>query len=214
MTMLPAKPFYLIRHGQSEANVNHITAGGQFDSPLTEKGRGQAQTLSPYLSQLELPPAILYHSDMQRARDTANFLNITLKLKTHERHDLREHDMGQWDGQPWSKIQPLLENGDAPPGGESEPLFAQRIQSTLTDIMNAEGDRLPIIVAHGGLFHAIGFLYDYAMSEVQNCHLHYFEPMSEWDVFPWRVSRFDMEGTRLVKRPAPFCLSQTMEKIA
>lgn len=211
--MLPARPFYLIRHGQTEANVARITAGGKADSPLTGKGISQAQTLSPYLTQLEIKPQVLYHSSMSRARDTAKILNNTLKLKAIELQDLREHEMGDWDGQPWEKIEPHLERGDIPPNGEAESIFAQRIQVTYTGILTHAGDKLPIIVGHGGHFHAIGFLYEYAMSEVQNCHLHYFEPNSEWDRFPWRVWKFDIEGKKLVRTPAPFCLSQTLERL-
>lgn len=39
--------FYIIRHGQSEANAKGILQGSQIDTPLTELGRSQAQvTLS------------------------------------------------------------------------------------------------------------------------------------------------------------------------
>jgi 2,3-bisphosphoglycerate-dependent phosphoglycerate mutase len=211
--MLPARPFYLIRHGQSEANVARITAGGKFDSPLTEKGRDQARALAPFMPQLEIKPGVLYHSSMVRAHETASIINEKLKLKMIKLQDLREHEMGDWDGQPWEKIEPLLERGDNPPNGESEPLFAQRIQVTLTGILTHAAEDPPLIVAHGGHFHAIGFLYEYAMSEVHNCHLHYFEPNSEWDKFPWRVWNFDIDGKKLVRKSAPFCLSQTLERL-
>ncbi len=209
--MLPAKSFYLIRHGESVANVTHITAGGQMDSPLTETGREQARALKPFLPHLDIQPEVLYHSDMQRARDTALILNESLDLEAQEMHNLREHDMGEWDGQPWHLILPKLENGETPAGGEGESAFAQRIQSTLTTIL--EKGKLPIIVAHGGLFHAMGFLYEYGMSNVQNCHLHYFEPFPAYTRFPWRVWQFDIEGGELKKSPAPFCLSQALDQI-
>ena len=35
--------FYIIRHGQSEANAKGILQGSQIDTPLTELGRSQAQ---------------------------------------------------------------------------------------------------------------------------------------------------------------------------
>jgi probable phosphoglycerate mutase len=212
--MLPARPFYLVRHGQSEANVSRLTCGGKCDSPLTEKGRGQALALAPYMAQLEIRPGRLYHSSMIRAHETANILNTNLKLEMIRLQDLREHEMGAWDGQPWEKVEPLLERGDAPPGGEPESIFAQRIQVALTGILTHAQEGPPLVVGHGGHFHAIGFLYEYAMSEVQNCHLHYFEPNSEWDKFPWRVWNFDIEGRKLVRKPAPFCLSQTLARIA
>ena len=210
-TMLPQKPFYLIRHGQSEANVRHITAGGQFDSPLSPLGHEQARTLAPYLAQLADQPARVVHSPMIRARDTAQYLNRGLNLQATGMADLREHEMGIWDGLPWDDVLPMLEARMTPPGGETPAQFAQRIQSILTDILNG-GDGLPFIVAHGGLFHAIGFLYEYGMDQVQNCHLHYFEPYPEFDTFPWRVWIFDIEGEKLVRRPAPFCLSVALER--
>lgn len=212
--MLPHKAFYMIRHGETEANLARITAGGQFDSPLTAKGRAQAQALSKVIASLEVLPEVIYHSDMQRARDTAAYLNQALNLEMHELHDLRERDCGAWDGLPWVDVDPRMTAGEIPPGGESDQQFAQRIQATLTDIIEKEQGRLVMVVAHGGLFHAMGTLYEYGMSSVQNCHLHYFEPCSEYAPFPWRAWRFDINGNGLDRSPAPFCLSQALEKMA
>jgi probable phosphoglycerate mutase len=212
--MLPAKSFYLIRHGESQANRDQLTAGGGTDSPLTDKGRQQAKSLAPYLKQLELKPGAVYHSTMMRARDTAMILNEGLKLPATAHHDLREHEMGLWEGQPWATVQPLLDGGENPPSGETDAVFSQRIQSILTDIMGKHnGADPPMVVAHGGLFHAIGLLYEYGMTHVSNCHLHLFEPYPAFDNFPWRVWQFDIDGDKLVKNPAPFCLSQAMAHI-
>jgi probable phosphoglycerate mutase len=210
--MLPAKPFYLIRHGQSTANVRNMTAGGLFDSDLSPLGHEQGRTLSPYLAQLDLKPTHLYHSPMIRARDTALYLNETLGLPTTVHRDLREQEMGIWDGLPWLDVLPMLEAKKVPPGGESEQVFAQRIRSILTHVVN-DCPGLPMVVAHGGLFHAIGFMYEYAMSHVNNCHLHYFEPYPAYAPFPWRSWMFDIEGNRLVRKPALFCCTQTVERL-
>jgi probable phosphoglycerate mutase len=209
--MLPAKPFYLIRHGQSTANVRNMTAGGLFDSELSPLGHTQGPTLAPYLMQLEAQPTHMYHSPMIRARDTAMYLNEALQLPATPLRDLREQEMGVWDGLPWMDVLPMLEAKKPPPGGESEQVFAQRIRSILTHVVN-DCPGLPIVVAHGGLFHAIGFMYEYAMSHVNNCHLHYFEPCGAYEKFPWRCWMFDMEGDRLVKKPAPFCYTQTLKE--
>lgn len=204
--MLPLKPFYLIRHGQSKANERHITAGGLFDSPLTEKGKGQAQALSHYLENGMLPaPSCIYHSTMIRARDTAHILNEKLGLEMVADFDLREHDMGAWDGLPWEHVLPELVSGKSPPGGETTQIFAHRIMHVLKKILiPSDAEKPPMIVAHGGLFHAIGFLYEYAMADIQNCHLHYFEPVPQQALFPWHVWQFDIVGNELVRKPAPF----------
>jgi len=214
--MLPQKAFYLIRHGQSEANAAGLTAGGQYDSPLNEIGLSQAHALAEIIDQLELKPDVIYHSYMKRAVKTAEIINGTLGLEMNDlyAHDLRERDCGEWDGLLWADIEPLAHTGEVPPGGESDPEFMQRIQSTFTDILNRENDRLPMIVSHGGHFHAMGLIYEYGMSHITNCHLHYFEPYPSFNSFPWRVWMFDIEGPFLVKRAAPFCLSHTLDQIA
>lgn len=207
--MLPLKSFYMLRHGETTANAARIAAGGQLDAPLNDNGIKQAKTLASLIDQLEVKPRVIYHSDMQRARDTATFVNKNLKLEMFERHDLREHDLGEWDGQPWHEVLPLLENKQTPKNGESEIQFATRIQSSITEILEItskpEDNTPPMIVAHGGLFHALGFLYEYGISPVQNCHLHHFEPHPENALFPWRVWHFDIKGDTLLKQPAYFC---------
>jgi probable phosphoglycerate mutase len=212
LSLLPAKPFFLLRHGQSVANAARITAGGRLDSPLTELGRDQARALAPYMPTLPIKPVRLFHSSMKRAAETAMIVNDLISLPAVSMYELREHEFGDWEDRPWTEIEPLLVTGRNPPNGEPESVFAQRIQAAFTTILEASDD-VPLIVAHGGLFHAIGSLYEYAMSEVNNCHLHYFEPTDEWDEFPWRVWQFDIENEMLVKKPAPFCLSQTLKKI-
>lgn len=212
--MLPEKPFYLIRHGETEANAASITAGGEFDSPLTENGRSQAGAVARLLHHLPEKPSRIIHSSMSRARDTANILNEKLQLDLHEEHELREHDVGEWSGQPWEDTMPLLLNDVKPKGGESRAEFSTRIRSTFTDILHAH-DELLMLVAHGGVFHALAYMYGHKTEfYINNCHLHYFEPYSAHPDFPWRVWQFDIEEERLAKRSAPFCATQLLDKIA
>ncbi|MDP7142310.1 MAG: histidine phosphatase family protein [Alphaproteobacteria bacterium] len=215
--MLPAKAFYLIRHGESEANKAQIAAGGGIDSPLTEKGQQQAKDLAPLIASLEVQPTVIHHSAMQRAADTARYINDGLGLDMTGTWDLREHDIGDWEGQPWAPVMQDINEKVEPPNGETYWRFAQRIQSAFTDVLESEDteapDFVPMIVCHGGVFHAMGLLYEYGISEIQNCHLHYYEPHPEYGEFPWKVSVFDIEDGKLVKKPANFCLSQALEDI-
>ena len=211
--MLPARPFYMLRHGESVANAAGITAGGGLDSPLNEKGRAQARALSAVIHSIDLKPTVVYHSSMSRARETAQIVTAPLKLEMREEHLLREHDVGEWEGVPWVDTKPRFDRRENPPGGETMAQFAQRIQRTMTEIFERD-PRLPLMVAHGGVFAALGALYEYGMSHIQNCHLHYFEPCAEHDPFPWRVWQFDIEEAGLMRNPAPFCLSQALSKIA
>jgi broad specificity phosphatase PhoE len=64
--------FYLIRHGESEANSQGIYAG-QSDSLLTDGGKKEAQALGRTAFLRETPFWRLYSSDLSRAHNTALF---------------------------------------------------------------------------------------------------------------------------------------------
>ncbi len=203
--MIPAKPFYLIRHGQTEANAAHITAGGELDSPLTELGRTQARKIAAVIHRLEIMPTKVIHSPMSRARDTANFINAALKLAMHEFGDLREHIVGEWEGRPWEEVDPLIHANIRPKGGENRDDFGARVKRVFSEFLPAH-DGPVLVVAHGGIFHSLLHIHGQSYSGgFQNCHLHYFEPDPVCAAFPWRVWQFDIEGDNLVKRSAPFC---------
>lgn len=203
----------MLRHGESEANAAGLTAGGGFDSPLNETGRGQAGALAEIIHSIGRRPEIVYHSSMSRARETASIVNRLLKLEMREDHHLREHDVGEWEGKPWAEISPRFARQENPPGGECALTFTRRVQGAMTRIFEAEA-RLPLLVAHGGVFNAVGMIYGHKVTRIANCHLHYFEPCADHDPFPWRVWQFDIVGAALIKNPAPFCLSQALSQSA
>lgn len=204
--MLPSRAFYMIRHGQSEANLNGITAGGGLDSPLTALGKTQAQNLSEFIDSLENKPARLFSSPMVRAYETARLLNDSLRLQHEVVPALHEMHFGDWEGTPWEKIAPSLEKGEQAPNGESREVFSSRVQRTIsTTLGQCRDDEIPMIVAHGGLFYAIGMLYGHEITSVHNCHLHLFEPCTKTACFPWKVWQYDIKDTMLVKNTAPFC---------
>lgn len=61
------KTVYFIRHGESETNTGGIRRGDE--TPLTEKGRKQADVIA--LRASKLPIDVLISSTMERAKDTA-----------------------------------------------------------------------------------------------------------------------------------------------
>lgn len=208
--MLPSRPFYMIRHGQSEANEANLTAGGGLDSPLTRLGEQQAQTLSEYIHKLEIKPSQIFASPMIRAHKTATLINEKLEISHTVVKHLHEMHFGDWEGVPWDDIVPFLDQGQIAPNGESNEVFSLRIKNCITETLTqCHEDEVPMLVAHGGLFYAIGLMYGHDINHVQNCHLHLFEPHDECLPFPWKVWQFDIENDNLVKKTAPFCATQT-----
>ncbi len=211
--MLPAKSFYMIRHGQTEHNIASIAAGGETDSALTEEGRLQPQLLAPYLKNLEIKPSKIFHSSMQRARHTAEFLNKHLNLELEEVHDLREHEIGDWAGQPWEVIGPKITKHVTPPNGESSMQFVARIQAAITYCLEqTEGP--PMMVCHGGVFFGLGVMYDVydSITHINNCQLHYFQPYNHHPYFPWKINQFVTNGDVFEAEDTPFCATKLEKK--
>lgn len=90
---------YLIRHGQTEWNLEHRMQGS-LNSDLTDLGKSQAEKLSTSLSALNFDR--IYCSTATRAIQTAELVFPNQKLALSE--DLREIGMGTWEGQTYDQI--------------------------------------------------------------------------------------------------------------
>lgn len=213
--MITHKPFYLLRHGLSEANKADITAGGMIDSPLAEEGHAQALAVAKIL-ELEKPAiSRIFHSPMKRAHKTAMLANTHLNLEMERVDTLHEVLLGDWEGLPWAEVEPFFDKRLAPPNGENEQQHVMRVRTTIDSILTLELDAPPLIVAHGGTFFGLGLAYGYAMQRINNCHLHYFEPWPENENMPWKLTVFDLndDGT-VLKSIAPSCPSaQDLQRI-
>ena len=68
--------FYLLRHGQSEANVKRIFTGQLDRYGLSPLGRRQAERAADYLADRGIDR--IYSSDLLRARQTAEYVGRRL----------------------------------------------------------------------------------------------------------------------------------------
>ncbi len=149
----------LVRHGETNDNIEPIRVQGFTDTPLNELGRTQAVALGELLAAGE-PFASLWSSDLSRARETAEIVGARLGLEP-PRLDarLREANRGRWEGSRFIDIErdePELYAawrragaGFRFPGGESLLDQQQRVHACLTEIR--DGGELPaLVVCHGG----------------------------------------------------------------
>lgn len=86
---------YLIRHGQTEWNVERRMQGWQ-DSPLTSVGVEAAEALGRYLKDTKIDH--VYCSTSGRASKTAELICKGRDIKPVELDELRELCMGKWEG--------------------------------------------------------------------------------------------------------------------
>lgn len=117
---------YLVRHGQTELNVQNILQGWQ-GSPLTERGREQALTVRTAFAARGVAFDHVYSSPLGRARRTAELI-IGEDRSIALVDNLREWHLGSLEGTSNRKM-PAQPWGDYPVafGGESESELRARM---------------------------------------------------------------------------------------
>lgn len=138
------RPFYFLRHGETESNLRDVVAGS-IDVPLTERGHSQAQRAAASLRGLGI--TAIYSSALRRARDTADHVAHSLDLPVTVIPDLAERNWGVLEGKP----RQLRVPGVTPPGGETPEAYANRVRKGLA----AATGEVPLIVAHSGVFRVL-----------------------------------------------------------
>ena len=142
----------LIRHGQTQSNIDHILDTGHPGAPLTAVGLEQAASLVDRLA--SEPITAIYSSDLTRARQTAEPLAASKGLSVTEHPGLREifageHDMSEdfvpyvsvldtWHTEPENKL----------PDGENWLEFQERFETAIAEIAD-EGVEVSALVSHG-----------------------------------------------------------------
>lgn len=196
--MIPNRHFYMIRHGETEANAARIMAGS-LDSPLTAQGRNQARAIHTVIETLAIRPRKIIHSHLVRARDTAMIINEALNVAMHEDPDYAELHAGEWEGVPYEQCPALLNQWVDPPGGEPCDEFFTRIRRAKTRALQ-DRDEPVMVVTHGGVFRAFLKLHDIDIEGVRNCILYEFEPGDSGNPFPWSVWRYDIENGAVIRK--------------
>lgn len=157
--MIPKVPFYFVRHGQTDSNVEGRIQG-HLDVPLNAKGVRQAGLVAPRLGEGRIRRIVC--SPLARARQTAEIIRDALgveeALATHD--GLRERNHGSWQGRTWDEIYKDLgvaaEVEELPHSApDSEPFVEmdKRVSLAVAEILTlGEGT---LIVSHGGVFRSV-----------------------------------------------------------
>ena len=98
----------LVRHGETDWNRDRRFQG-HADPPLNETGREQANALAEELAGEEIE--LVYTSDLQRARETAQIVGARLGAGVVPLPALREIDVGEWQGLTWPEIEQRFPEG-------------------------------------------------------------------------------------------------------
>ena len=167
----------LVRHGETDWNRDRRWQG-HADLPLNDDGRRQAQALADGLA--EEPLDAIYSSDLARAYETARTVAERKGLPVAVDPDLREIDVGAWEGltsdeieERWPGDLSRWRAGEASlgRGGETREQLHERIVRAARRIAAAHPGQRVLVVSHGGALRALA-LHAQAMERdqrLENC---------------------------------------------
>ena len=153
------------RHGESEANIQHVISNRDLPHKLTRLGIAQSLGLAEYLRRWSL--STILSSPVLRARETAEIISRALGIPFMPSPALREFDCGLMEGrgddEAWAAHQAVTRAWDEdrdhdrhiPPDGESFNDMRARFLPLITDLTSGRekqtGDIL--LISHGGMLH-------------------------------------------------------------
>jgi len=156
--------FYFVRHGESEGNAARVFTG-QTDSPLTARGRQQADVVARELAKVKFDRIV--SSDLSRTRDTARVIAKPHGIEVEIVPDLREIDVGDRTGKTFDETRGLPSWNDdgfvAWPGGETLERVLSRTLGAIERLTRESPGKTILVVGHGGvnrilLSHFLGIL--------------------------------------------------------
>lgn len=146
----------LVRHGETDWNLEKRIQGGSSNPPLNERGREQAESLARRLEKEDI--RAIYSSPLQRGLDTARAIAYHHKIKVVAESSLREIEAGELEGVTTVEIgrrfsELLIWNdidGAFPrvPGGESLPEVQERGWGLVQRLTEKHSGGSLVLVSH------------------------------------------------------------------
>jgi broad specificity phosphatase PhoE len=162
----------LVRHGRvdfeamDDAHFLQSPRGRQWDPPLDQRGREQAERLAARLTLMDAPVAIAVSPFRRCAETLAPFLDVATEVPAPEvLDDLGEVFIGQWEGVRFEDIisadeelarrfreqEPMFALA---PGGETGPELRVRVVPAVERVLSNVRDGTVVMVTHGGVINA------------------------------------------------------------
>ena len=152
---------YIIRHGQTDWNIEHRTQG-QTDISLNANGIKQAELSTKKIENLKIDNII--SSDLKRAYMTAQIINKNFNKNIETDKRLREFCFGTLEGITRDKItQEIWDDFNKNPkhfNAETKEEIFNRIKSFINDIKSNNINKNTLVVTHGGPIRMIKFYLD------------------------------------------------------
>lgn len=138
------KLLVLIRHGQSLSNVRKILSDDIDGFPLTENGIRQVEETAAVLSRFRFDG--LWSSPVLRARQTAEIISRAIEVPVETVDDLRETEMGIFNGMNSEEALMALESGHSYESWKSHLRRLQRVMDAVDGKIICVSHAMPITV--------------------------------------------------------------------
>ena len=150
------KKIYLLRHGQTDYNLQGIVQGSGIDAPINATGRAQAEAFFGAYREVQFDQ--LYHSALIRTRQSIQGF-IDLGIPVTSLVELNEISWGNYEGTPmtpeegeyYRMMLDQWQQGNldyAIAGGESPNSVAERLHRAIQIILNGPGETI-LVCMHG-----------------------------------------------------------------
>lgn len=166
--MTPHTRIHLIRHGQV-AGFDQPRYNGQTDVALTDYGVEQYNRIRERLVDTKI--SACYTSDLTRCTTGAGIICQAFGIEPDARRELRELNIGVWEGLTWLEIRSTWPDGWQArlddlvnyrvPGGENLLDVEGRVMPVINEVVARHKGEEVLVVGHGGvnrivLLNAIG----------------------------------------------------------
>lgn len=150
------KKIYLVRHGQTDFNLQGVVQGSGIDAPINETGIAQAQAFFDAYKDVAFDQA--YHTALIRTRQSIQQF-IDLGIPTLALPELNEISWGDYEGTPmtpeegeyYRHMLHQWQQGNldyAIAGGESPNVVAVRMRQGIEKILSGPGETI-LVCMHG-----------------------------------------------------------------
>ena len=147
---------HLVRHAESEVNLQGITHKSNDKAQLSFTGRRQAEALIGIFRKYSV--GRIYSSPETRAIETTEIVGTSVNKPIEVILELVERNWGQWGGRNWEEIENELKRMTIeeryifiPPSGESWKEMDDRLKKVIERITNGKEENVAIITHEGTL---------------------------------------------------------------
>ena len=158
--MTEPRVLVLLRHGQTSWNAEQRIQG-QLDSSLDDVGRAQSKAAAAVIARHR--PAVVWSSDLRRARETAEYVAEAAGVEVRTDPRLREYHLGAFEGRTYAEVAgsdpgavERFRAGDfSVPDGESAEVVGERMGAVIGELLAATPPgRTAVAVSHGAAIRA------------------------------------------------------------